>query len=351
MVTLKFKYIVFDKDRHGNIRYYFRRNGRKIRLPGLPGSDEFMAVYHAAMKGEIAQKTAGKAVSPDSFAGLCERFYRSQTFKKLTPRSQRVRQLILDRFCAKHGHLPYKFMERRHVREFRDQLADKPGSATNLIKALRHVFTFAVDDELIDANPAIDVSYLRKGGTGFHSWTIDEIRQYEARHPIGGKARLAMALLFYTGQRRSDVVRFGRQMIREGKLHFTQVKTGRKMVIPVIAQLQKIIDATPSAGLSLLETHFGRPYTSNGFGNAFRQWCSEAGLPQCSAHGLRKALGARLAEAGATTKQIQDSLGHLTLSESARYTAAADQEINAGAALRLFENELTANKEREAKKA
>ena len=50
--------------------------------------------------------------------------------------------------------------------------------------------------------------------------------RFEAKHPIGSKARLALALLLYTGQRRGDVVRLGRQHIRNGVLFLLCHKFG-----------------------------------------------------------------------------------------------------------------------------
>ena len=341
MALLRLKYVMSDTDRHGNVRHYFRKDGRKIRLPGAVGSDEFMAAYAAAERGSKAPVLRTTAASPDSFKALCEAFFRSATFKELTPRSGRYRRLLLDSFCMEHGDKPYRMMERHHVLQFRDEIAHKPGAATNLVKALRHVFSFAVDYSLAKANPAQSVPYLRKKNGGFHSWTIEEVRQFEAHHPIGTRARLAMALLFYTGQRRSDVVTFGRQMLRsDGKLHYVQQKTGRRMATKIIRPLAEIIAATPSGGLVFLETSHGQRYTSNGFGNAMRQWCNEAGLPHCSAHGLRKAVGARLAEFGATASEIQAVLGHETLSEADRYTKAADRDSNTNVAMELFENNI-----------
>lgn len=341
MALLRLNYVMSDTDRHGNVRHYFRRHGRKIRLPGAVGSDEFMAAYAAAEKGARSPMPRTTASNPDSFKALCEAFFRSATFKELTPRSGRYRRLLLDGFCIEHGDKPYRLMERHHVLEFRDEIAHKPGAATNLVKALRHVFSFAMDYKLAKSNPAQTVPYLRKKNSGFHSWTIEEVRQFESRHPIGTPARLAMALLLYTGQRRSDIVTFGRQMLRgDGKLHYTQKKTGQPMKTKIIAPLAEIIRSTPSSSLVFLETSHGQPYTSNGFGNAFRQWCNEAGLKHCSAHGLRKAVGARLAELGATASQIQGVLGHQTLSEADRYTRAADRDTNTDMALALFENSI-----------
>src|SRR5262249_11148250 len=77
---------------------------------------------------------------------------------------------------------------------------------------------------------------------------------------------------------------------------------------------------------TFLVTERGAPFTSAGFGNWFRERCNEAGLSQCSAHGLRKAAATRLANAGCSTDQIKAITGHKSLSEVARYTRAADQQ-------------------------
>jgi integrase len=336
MALLRLKYVMSDTDRHGNRRHYFRRDGHKIRLPGEIGSAEFMAAYDAALKAGKASP-ASKA-DPASLRALLEGFYRSGGFRALDARSQRVRMNILEAWASGQDAKPFRLIERRHVLRWRDEKADTPGAATNLVKALRHLFSHAVDYELMKDNPAQSVPYLRKKNGGFHTWTIEEVRQFEARHPIGTKPRLAMALLFYTSQRRSDVVTFGRQMVRDGRLHYVQKKTGKRMSTRIIRPLQEIIDATPSSGLTFIETHHGLPYTPAGFGNVFREWCDAADLPHCSAHGLRKALAARLAELGATTHQIKDTLGHETLSQAALYTRDADAVINSDAAMKLIEN-------------
>lgn len=338
MALLRLKYVVSDTDRHGNRRHYFRRHGKKLRLPGDPGTAEFMAAYDAAMKGGKALPVS--KAEPGSMRALLEGFYRCAAFKALDTRSQRVRLNILEAWVKEKDRAskPFRLIERRHILQWRDEKASTPGAATNLVKALRQVFAYAVDYGLMRENPARDVPYLRKKGGGFHTWTIDEVEKFEKHYPIGSKPRLAMALLFYTGQRRSDVVTFGRQMIRDGRLHYTQRKTGKRMSTTIIAPLQQIIDATPSSGLTFLETHQGMPYTAAGFGNAFREWCDDAGLAHCSAHGLRKALAARLAELGATTHQVKAALGHETLSEAARYTKDADSVVNSDAAMKLIEN-------------
>ena len=97
------------------------------------------------------------------------------------------------------------------------------------------------------------------------------------------------------------------------------------MSLPIMHGLAQSILATPTVGAIFVVTEFGKQFSVKGFGNKFRQWCDEAGLPNCSTHGLRKAAARRFVEAGCSNQEIKAWTGHTTDHESARYTAAADQ--------------------------
>ena len=125
----------------------------------------------------------------------------------------------------------------------------------------------------------------------------------------------------------------GRQHIRDGAIHVRQQKTGIELTIPIHATLAAIIAGTPADHLTLLTTQTSRPFSAAGFGNWFRDRCNEAGLAHCSAHGLRKAVARRLAEAGCTMHEIAAITGHASLSEVQRYTKAVGQARLARAAM------------------
>jgi integrase len=239
-------------------------------------------------------------------------------------------------------------MQSRHVRALRNERVDRPEAANAIVKALRQVYSHGTEAELVDHNPARDVAYIRSGSQGFHSWTLEEVQRYEERHPIGTKARLAMTLLLYTCQRRSDVILFGRQHVRDNWLTFTQQKNRKRkpisLSIPIVPALQAIVAASPCGDLTFLVTEFGRPFTPAGFGNKFREWCDQAGLRHCSAHGLRKATAARLAELGATEHEIMAITGHQTSKEVIRYTRAARQRVLAETAMARLARGDTENK-------
>ena len=214
--TIDLKFLIEDVDRHGNVRVYVRRQGRKTRIHETPGTDEFMAAYRAALESSSqAASHKPKAVTPGSLRRLVELYYQSAEYRQLAKSTRRVRKGILDGLCEKHGSKPFALLESHHVRMLRDQKADLPEAANARVKALRQVFKWAVEAGRAGRNPAREVPYLRPNNPeGFHAWSIEEVQRFEARHPVGTKARLALALLLYTGVRRSDAVRLGCQMER-----------------------------------------------------------------------------------------------------------------------------------------
>ena len=130
------------------------------------------------------------------------------------------------------------------------------------------------------------------------------------RHGASGtKPRLAFAIMLYTGLRRSDLVRLGRQHIKGGRIVIKTQKTGNLVDIPVHSTLQAEIDQLPADQMQFVLTDYGKPFTAAGFGNKMRQWCTDADLPGCTSHGLRKAISVRLYEAGATKEEVGAFIG------------------------------------------
>jgi integrase len=243
-----------------------------------------------------------------------------------------VRRNILERFRAEHGHLLLKGLQRVHIATMMGAKASTPEAANNLLKVLRVVLAHGVDVGMIASNPALGVKRYRNRSEGNPSWTEIEIAQFQATHAIDTRAGLALALPLYTGQRRSDVVRMGWQHVKGNLIMVRQQKTGRALAIPMHPELARALAAAPKTNMTFLLTEFGKPFTAAGFGNWFRRMCNAAGLPHCSAHGLRHAAGRRLADAECTQHEIAATLG-MSLRMVARYTQAASQEHLAERAL------------------
>ena len=312
-------------DRDGRAYYYLRRRGfPRVRLPGLPWSPSFMAAYESALSGPRTAIGAGR-VKPGSVAAVIAEYLDSQSFfTSKSAGTQRMRRGILERFRRGYGDRPFALLPPEWIEALLD--SKPPHAARSWLVTLRSLCQFAVKRRYLRTDPTANIKQRTIKGDGFHCWTDAEIAQYEVYHPIGTKPRLALTLLLYTAQRRSDVVKMGRQHIRDGWLHVKQEKTDKPLAIPVHPELRAVLDATPSEHLTFLVTATGKPYGPNHFSETFREWCDAAGLPKrCTAHGLRKAACRRFAEAECSGPEIMSISGHATLKELVRYTKAADQ--------------------------
>lgn len=333
MTPINLPYIHRFRDRHGKVRHYVRKRGCKpIALRGEPGSEEFVASYREAIAAAVKPKPAPKE-GPGTIGALIASWRASAEFRQLSRSTQQVYRRITDRLRQEHGHRLVGQLPTEKVRKLVAEKANTPAAGNHLLRILRLLMRHAIEDGWRKDDPTIGVRRLKEAKIGIHSWTEEEIAAFEEHWPSGTKQRLAMALLLYTGQRRSDVVRMGRQHIRGGKLDVAQRKTKTKLAIPLHPELANELDRARSEHLTFLVTEYGAPFTAPGFYNVFKDWCRSAGLPHCSPHGLRKAAARRLAEAGCTAHEIASITGHRTLSEVARYTMAADQVRLAEAAI------------------
>jgi integrase len=357
VVEVQFPYVYTDTDRHGNVRVYFWRGKGtpKVRIKEALGSPEFVSKYKELVDGPppAAATDPNGPPTKGTWRWLAEAYMRSRAFLSLDSETQAFRRRVLKGTYAEprkpgapevFGDMPVGNMGAKAVRVLRDRKAAAgfPTAANHRIKCIGYVFAWAIDDDTpgVDSNPARDVPHEAAGGGGHHTWTEAEIEQFEKRHPIGTKARLAFAIFRYTGLRKSDAVRLGKQHMRNGWLRMRQYKNRNRhpvdIEIPVLPDLARIIEASTTGDLTLLVTSQGVPFTIKGFGNKFRVWCDEAGLPQCSAHGIRKADATMAADNGATTHELQSMFGWRSLTEAETYTRKANRKKLAGKGMKLI---------------
>jgi integrase len=133
-------------------------------------------------------------------------------------------------------------MEAKHVEALLAARATTPAAANKLRKLLALSMRIAILNGWRKDNPVSAVKGIKIKSKGHRTWTDDEIATFEARHPVGTEARLAFALLLYTGQRRSDVVRMGRSHVKDGIVTIMQQKTAMEVSIPILPALQAVLD-------------------------------------------------------------------------------------------------------------
>lgn len=371
------RYYYEDLDRHGNLRRYFRKRVegttkyRKVRLRETPGTAEFHTEFAAAMAGTPYKKTetvrpAAPHVVEKSLRWLVEKYYREcAEFRSYDEETKKVRRRIFNGLCNEPaaegstiqiGDLPCDIPEDKIVVLVNRKAESSTDSANARLKAIRKLSAWAIgtNPKSMAVNLAKNVPLLKRINTGGHRpWSLEEIDRYKARHPLGTKGHLALMLFLLLGQRISDVARIGRQHTRRPEhisppmrrihpgrwLAFRQHKNRNSkpvdLVIPILPQLEVVLEASPCGRLTFLETEFKRPYTTKGLGNWFERRCLEADVPG-RAHGLRKAGATIAAENGATAHQLMAIFGWKTLEQAELYTEAVRQQLLAGGAMNLI---------------
>ena len=359
-MEIRLPYLMSDVDRHGNPRLYARKRGcAKIRIKAAVGTPEFLKAYEAAVGalkgGKSAEPKQSKGAAryrgpqPGTLRHLVHLYEQSAEAEQLTPRGRRVRHLILQSCLDEEtfpgsgyrlGECPLEDLDIEIIRMMRDRKKDKKAASANRVKAMRIVLDWGVEHGKLKSNVARDLKPFKYKKVGFHSWSEEEVIQFAERHPIGSKARLAMAIMMFTGTRRSDAVKLGPRHVKQRLLTFmpekTKGSTGLELQLPVLPELQEVLDGTELGTETFLVTERGKPFTSNGFGNWFRDRCDEAGLPHCTSHGLRKAGATTAAENGATEKQMMAIFGWTTADLAAHYSKKASQKKLAGDAMHLL---------------
>jgi integrase len=321
------KYVDVVVKPNGKVHFYFRRRGQRTPLPGAYNSPEFLETYWALRSQPSSQLDIGASRTiPGSVNAAAIAFYRSLAYTKNKPITQKTDRNILEAFRTKHGDKSIAGLERHHIEAILVEKAGKPSAQRNLLGVLRLLLGFAVSQKMRRDNPALGIELPTIATSGFHSWTEEELRQYESHYPLGNKEILALHLLLYTAGRRADVVAIGPPNLRGGRLIFTASKNGAELNIPVAEPLATTIAVTPMIGVkTFLVTEYGKPFSPAGFGNWFRERCNQAGLPHCSAHGLRKAFLRRMAEAGCSEDYIASISGHKDMREIRTYVQAANK--------------------------
>lgn len=327
-------------DRHGRQRWRFRRAGKTTALPHQPGHPEFEEAYQAAIEGREPRKADvirhPDAALPESLKAAWRKVVSdSLEWQQLDAVTRQKQSAIAETFLSSEvvedsgllwADTPIADLKRRHVKKLLADRSDTPHAARHLLVVIRKMVLVGLDEDWIEADPTYRLKYRPKM-KGWRAWTEDEREKFEKRWPIGTTPRLAYVLALWLGNRRSDVAALEVSTIQGNAIVMRQVKTGRELRLAITPMLREALDAADLTGPTILKTVYGEPFSPKSITGRMADWTKSAGLPPgCTLHGLRKSLGKMLAEGGATTREIMDTLGHTDIKHAELYSKEAEQE-------------------------
>jgi integrase len=325
--------------RHGKAVWYVRvGRGKRIRIKPEFGTPDFDAEYAAAIAG---QPKAPKGPSSSTLAWLFERYRETPAWRDLSLATRQQREAIITQVIKTAGTQPFAKITRATIVTGRDRRASVPAQARHFLETMRGLFKWAAKASLMKEDPTIGVEDpARPKGGGFPVWTEEQVSAYERRWPIGTRQRVWLNVLLYTGLRRGDAVRLGRQHVRNGVATIKTEKSGFELevTLPILPVLAETLKVGPCGELAFIAGATGKPFDKRSFGNQFRKACRAAGVKR-SAHGLRKIAATRAANAGATVAQLEAIFGWTGGRMASLYTRAADRRRLAMEGMHLLAND------------
>lgn len=346
-----YPYVTEAPDRHGVVRYRFRRAGKSLYLPKYPNHPEFEEAYLAAVEGReprqaVVVQHPGRIIV-GSFADAWRLVQKSPEWRKLDDATVYKNSRLTLEFLEKKidpdepevwRDILVSDLKRRHLRSILADFGDTPHKAKHLLTAIRRMIGEALDQDWIEHDPSHKLKW-RPETTGWRAWTIEERAQFEKRWPNGTTPRAAYALALWLGNRRSDVasqlwtdVDFERE-----RVIVRQIKGGKELVLYMLPMLRDALIDVPRRADTVITTDYGKPFSDKSLTGMMAHWTNLADMkPGCTFHGLRKTLGKYLAEEGATAKQSAGILGHDDLDHVELYSRDAEQERLAVDGLKLL---------------
>jgi hypothetical protein len=333
MATLRLQYVnAFRNSKRTNdrVRYYFRRRGEKaIPLPGMPGSEEFMLAYQAALAAlpEATAEVGARRTQPGTIDALVVSYYQSGAWLHgMDETTRQRRRPTIERFRERHGSKRVALLRREHVEGMLAKI-EKPHAKKHWLKAIRGLLTHAMPTLRRD-NPADGINVVVPKSKGHHTWTDVEVEQFRAHWALGTVPRLVMEFALETVSRGIEITRLGRQHVHNGRIRIERAKGSDDVNLLLSDELRAAIEAMPKTNHLLFVAKVdGSPMTPNWLSKCFAEWAIEAGLPaRCRMHGLKKGGMRRDAEDGFTAHELMAKSGHKTLSEVQRYTQAVDNQ-------------------------
>ena len=331
---------VHRKKAKGHTYYYFDlgrdHSGKRVlkRLPDVRHRD-----FATALAAAKAMRTKGeKANGAKTFDWLVRLYERSPEFNAKAENTKRLYSRHLayanENFRNRLGHsAPLAILTAEQLLILRDKTAAEPGKANAILKSVSALYHWAAKSgrKYVKENIASGIDLLEVGEhQAWPKWLVAAALDDPA-------IRLPVALLYFTGQRISDVVKMGRANVVQGTLHVIQKKTGAKLAFPVHKRLAEIIEQdAPKGEMMFLLNEKGKPVTESGLRQRIQAWALAKHKQRIVPHGLRRNAVNALLEAECSSAEVAAITGQ-SLQMIEHYSKERDQGRLGSSAILKFE--------------
>lgn len=316
---------VVARAKTGAVRiYWYRRRGEAPAMKVFTGATLAEALQAEADGADelIAAYEAGRRLpNPNTVRDLVTRFKAAPDgFLKLREGTTRKAWAPwLDRIIDEFGDMPVLALKakgaKRDVIEWRNRWSKQPRTADYAIQVLRRLYSWAMENELADANPAEGIKGLYAVNRADVIVEEDELAKILAAIPTEA-GRLAIRLAAATGLRRGDLIDLRWSEVSEFSIERAASKstTGRRLLVPltteartVIAELRRLNKARKVPSAFVLTSRKG-PWNKDGLGSTWWKAAKAAGVDK-HLHDLRGTACTRFCSVPLEDEEVADIMG------------------------------------------
>ncbi len=305
-----------------------KADGKTIYAPlPHPGAVGFYDSYASMLA------TRQRRANPTyTIAALTKDYEASKEFASKAEATRHVYRLTINKIVKFLGEFPVNDLGREDVSMVLEAKIIGPGAYNLFVAVLGALYRFGRRAGKATINPTTDIVKME---TGEHKAWPEELVEAGLRADHD-RTRLAIHLLYFTGQRIGDVIRMRWSHIKGDTIHVTQQKTGKRLVIPIAKELREELDATPKVGMTILTQGNGAPIKDQPIRDEIKAFGKAHGH-RVVPHGLRKNAVISLLEAGCTVAETAAITGQ-TYQLVEYYARQVDQARLGSAAILKLEN-------------
>lgn len=309
------------------------KDGRPVyaRLPS-PSTPEFFVAY-GRMKAARERKASVYTV-----ASACDGYEASRAFTGKAENTRKLYRFSLRKIRETLGEFPINDLTRADLQLVLDRAIEGAGTHNMFLAVLGLVYRHARREDRTTLKPTED---FERATTGEHKAWPEPVLEAALASPHE-RTRLAAHLLYFTGQRISDVMAMRWSDIRGDCVHVIQQKTGKRLWIPLATELRAELARTPRKGLYLVTNHQGAPMTPQVVRKELKAHAASHGHADLVPHGLRKNAVISLLQAGCTIAETAAITGQ-TFQIVEYYARQVDQERLGQAAILKLDKQRTGN--------
>lgn len=295
------------------------------RLPD-PSDVGFWDSYAACM----AWRTK-RAKTEYTVASLIDDYLNSAAFKKRASASQEAYGYSCAKIERTLGQFPVNGVEHSHIQSVIDVEAWGPATRNAFVAMIGTLYKWGRLNGKARIKPAEDFERDTSGGEHL-PWPEHVLE--DALKSEDDTVRLAVHLLYFTGQRIGDVLRMTWNDFRPGQIEVRQQKTGKTVFVPLAQELRAELDRTPRIGITIMNL----PANKLGSDTVRKalQTFAKAHQVKVVTHGLRKNAVNALLEAGCTIAETAAITGQ-SFAMVERYARKVDQKKLGQAAILKLE--------------